>query len=63
LKELKEEMNFTVFMRNLKTHEMEMNVRKDCELQKEIGVAPKASARELNKKGITTPTPRKMKKN
>ena len=42
----KKEMDFTAFMRNLKTHEIEMKARKDCEPQKENGVALKASSRE-----------------
>ena len=40
-------------MGNLKTHEMEMKVRKDREPQKEIGVALKTSSRELKKISAT----------
>ena len=34
----REEMNFTTFMKNLKTHEMEMKVRKDREPQNDIAL-------------------------
>jgi len=51
LKELNvEEMNFIRFMGNLKTtHEMEMKIREDHELQKKISVAFKASPRKHKK--------------
>jgi hypothetical protein len=48
LKELNDakEMNFTVFMGNLKTHEMEMKARKSREPQKEKGIAFKINQDE-----------------
>ena len=51
LKELndKEKMNFTAFVANLKTHEMTMKERKDCEPHKKIEVAFKASSIEHKK--------------
>ena len=46
-------MNFITFTENLKTHEIEMKT-KDREPQKEIGVALKASLKEIKKKNIAT---------
>jgi len=40
-----EEMDFTTFVKNLKTHEMP---------QKKVSVAFKASLKELKKKNVTT---------
>ena len=58
LKELndKEEIDFTDFVRNLKTHEMEMKAREDREPQKKVSVAFKASPKELKKKSVATAT-------
>jgi len=52
----KEEMNFTAFMKNLKTYEIEMKARKDRKPQKEDGIALKASSKELKKKSVVNPT-------
>ena len=53
LKELNdnEEIDFTAFVGNLKTHEMKMKVRKNCEPQK-IGIAFKAL--QENKKKLVS---------
>jgi len=58
MKELnnKEEMDFTAFMGNMKTNEIEMKARKDSEPQKENRVALNTSQIELKKKSVTTPT-------
>ena len=44
-----EETDFSKFMGNLKTYEMEMKTREDRELQNKISVAFKASPREHKK--------------
>ena len=49
-------MDFTGFVGNLKTHEMEMNARENREPQKKANVAFKASPRELKKKSVATPS-------
>ena len=43
-------------MKNLKTHIMELNARKDRELQKKNGAALKTSSRDYKKKSVATPT-------
>ena len=48
-------MDFTTFMKNLKTHEIEMKARKEHDQKKEL-CALKASPAELKKKSVTTPT-------
>jgi len=45
----KEEMDFTAFMVNLKTHEMEMKVREEREPQKKRDVLFKASSSKSKK--------------
>ena len=58
LKELndREEMDFTAFMKILKTYEIEMKVRKDHEPQKENDIALKVSLKDYKKKSVATPT-------
>jgi len=51
-----EEIDFIAFVRNLKTHEMEMKTREEREPQKKIDVAFKASPREHKKNSVVTPT-------
>ena len=48
-------MDFTAFMENLKTNEMEIKAKEDREPQKKINVALKASIRELKKKIVVIP--------
>ena len=49
-------MDFTDFMRNLKTLEMGRKARKDREPQKENDVALRTSSRYYKKKSVATPT-------
>ena len=49
-------MDFTTFLKNLKTYEMKMKARKDCEPQKESGIGLKASPRDYKEKSVTTST-------
>jgi len=49
-------MDFTAFMENLKTHEIEMKTRADREPQKKIYSAFKAFPREHKKKSVVTLT-------
>ena len=57
----REEMDFTDFMRNLKTNEMKMKDRKEREPQKENDVALKASPRDYQV--LQLQLPQKIKKN
>jgi len=58
LKELndKKKINFTAFVENLKTREIEMKTREECESQKKISVAFKVSPKEHKKKIFAIPT-------